>query len=170
MGTALSGEAFTGGACPTCGQNLPFEQLKVKTEAFEESKRKRLSGIETKVAQLKQDKQNDITRLADLEKEAAERTGRIDALKAEIQKAQSTVSGPVSDMASYAEKIAAFNEKIVVLQNEYIQIGQSSAAVRDSVRSKLNAVNNQLRLTRGEIAKEAVKEQVERRVSELHEL
>ena len=163
----VNGEAFTGGACPTCGQNLPFEQLKVKTEAFEESKRKRLSGIETKVAQLKQDKQNDITRLADLEKEAAERTGRIDALKAEIQKAQSTVSGPVSDMAGYAEKIAAFNEKIAVLQNEYIQIGQSSAAVRDSVRSKLNAVNNQLRLTRGEIAKEAVKEQVERRVSEL---
>ena len=163
----VNGEAFAGGACPTCGQNLPFEQLKVKTEAFEESKRKRLTEIETKAAQLKQDKQNDIARLADLEREATERASHIDALKAEIQQAQSVVSGPVSDMDGYTEKLTDLNEKITALQNEYNQIGQSAAAVRDDIRSKLNAVNDQLRFTRGIIAKEAVKEQVERRIAEL---
>lgn len=163
----VNGEAFAGGACPTCGQNLPFEQLKVKTEAFEESKRKRLTEIETKAAQLKQDKQNDIARLADLEREATERASHIDALKAEIQQAQSVVSGPVSDMDGYTEKLTDLNEKITALQNEYNQIGQSAAAVRDDIRSKLNAVNDQLCFTRGIIAKEAVKEQVERRIAEL---
>lgn len=163
----VNGEAFAGGACPTCGQNLPFEQLKAKTEAFEESKRKRLSGIETSVSLMKQEKQNDITRLADLEKEVAERTGRIDALKAEIKQAQGAASGPVSDMDGYSEKMTALNDKIAALQNEYSQICQSIATVADNIRFNLNQINEQLRFTRGEIAKEAVKEQVEKRISEL---
>lgn len=163
----VNGEAFVGGACPTCGQNLPFEQLKAKTEAFEESKRKRLTSIETKVARLKQDKQNDITRLADLEKEALERNGRIESLNTEISQAQSSIGGPVSDMDGYAERITALNNKIAALQNEYSQICQNTSSVSDGVRFRLNQVNNQLRTTRGEIAKEAMKEQVERRVSDL---
>lgn len=46
-------------------------------------------------------------------------------------------------------------------------MSQSTAAVRDGLRAKLNAVNDQLRFTRGIIAKEAVKEQTEKRIAEL---
>ena len=162
----VNGEAFAGGACPTCGQTLPFEQLKSATEDFEQAKRIRLAEIERKAASLKENRDNDVSRLTELEKEAAEREQRITALKAEIQQAQSTAV-VVSDLDGYGENIAALNAKISALQNEYNQIGQSTAAVRDGIRAKLNAVNDQLRFTRGVIAKEAIKEQTMKRIAEL---
>lgn len=162
----VNGEAFAGGACPTCGQSLPFEQLKSATEDFEQVKRLRLAEIERKAASLKENRDNDVSRLAELEKEAAEREQRINALKVEIQQAQSTAV-VVSDLDGYGENIAAINAKISALQNEYNQIGQSTAAVRDGIRGKLNAVNDQLRFTRGVIAKEAIKEQTMKRIAEL---
>jgi DNA repair exonuclease SbcCD ATPase subunit len=162
----VNGEAFAGGACPTCGQSLPFEQLKSATADFEQAKRIRLAEIERKAASLKENRDNDVSRLAELEKEAAEREQRITSLKAEIQQAQSTAV-VVSDLDGYGENIAALNAKISALQNEYNQIGQSSAAVRDGIRAKLNAVNDQLRFTRGVIAKEAIKDQTMKRIAEL---
>lgn len=162
----VNGEAFAGGACPTCGQTLPFEQLMAASASFEEAKRLRLADIERKAACLKEDNDNDTARLTALETEAADRTKRIAFLKTEIQQAQS-VTVEVSDLDGYAEKITALNARITELQNEFNTMNQSTAAVRDSLRVKLNAVNDQLRFTRGVIAKEAVKEQTAKRIAEL---
>ena len=112
MWVKVNGEAFAGGACPTCGQTLPFEQLMAASASFEEAKRLRLADIEAKAALLKEDKDNDTARLTALEEEAAERTKRINALKAEIQQAQS-VTVEVSDLEGYAEKISALNVKVL---------------------------------------------------------
>lgn len=162
----VNGEAFAGGACPTCGQMLPFEQLKAATSSFEEEKRLRLADIEQKALRLKEDKQMDIARLSALEKEAEERTKRIDALKEQIQQAQVTTV-EVKDLDGYAEKIAVLNTQISALQNEFNTISQSTCAVRDGIHAKLRAVNDQLKFTRGVIAKESVKDLTEKRIEEL---
>lgn len=166
MWVKVNGEAFAGGACPTCGQMLPFEHLKAATASFEEGKRRRLASIEQTATSLKEDQGHDTAHLRDLEAEALERAKRIDALKTEIQQAQSTTA-EVSDLEGYAEKIGSLNAKISELQNEFNTMSQSTAAVRDGIRAKLNAVNDQLRFTRGIIAKEAVKEQTTKRIAEL---
>lgn len=162
----VNGEAFAGGACPTCGQMLPFEQLKAATAKFEDAKRLRLMEIEGKAKYLKEAHERETARLSELEAELAERHSRIDMLKAEIQQA-GNVTVEVSDLEGYAEKIGEINARISELQNEYNTMSQSTAAVRDGLRAKLNAVNDQLRFTRGIIAKEAVKEQTMKRIAEL---
>lgn len=166
MWVKVNGEAFAGGACPTCGQMLPFEQLKAATASFEEGKRCRLASIEQTATRLKEDQEHDTAHLKDLEAEAVERSKRIDALKMEIQQAQSTAV-EVSDLEGYTETISALNAKIFVLQNEFNTMSQSTASVREEIRAKLNAVNDQMRFTRGIIAKEAVKEQTTKRIAEL---
>lgn len=163
----VNGEAFTGGVCPSCGQALPFEQLKARTEGFEKAKQKRLSEIESRAAALKQSKAAEEMHLVELEKEVFDRCQRMDSLNEEITKAQSIAAVTVSDLDGYAEKMAAFDSTIAALQNEYNQIAQASVSVRDNIRFKLNEVNNQLHATRGILAKEAVKYQVENRVAEL---
>lgn len=162
----VNGEAFAGGACPTCGQMLPFEQLKAATAKFEDAKRLRLAEIEGKAKYLKEAQEREAARLTELEKELAERHDRIEVLKAEIQQAQS-VAVEISNLEGYGEKIAAMNAKISELQNKYNAISQSTASVRDGLRFKLNQVNDQLREIRGTIAKEAVKEQTMKRIVEL---
>ena len=162
----VNGEAFAGGACPTCGQMLPFEQLKAATASFEDAKRLRLASIEENATRLKEDQAREMARLKELEAELAERENRIDGLKAEIQTAQS-VTVEVTDLEDYGEKIGALNTRISELQNDYHTMSQSTETVRDGLRAKLNAVNDQLRFTRGIIAKEAVKEQTMKRIAEL---
>ena len=166
MWVQVNGEAFAGGACPTCGQMLPFEQLKAATAKFEDAKRLRLMEIEGKAKYLKEAQERETSRLSELETELAERHSRIDMLKAEIQQT-GNIAVEISDLEGYAEKSSALNAKISELQNEFNAMSQSTSAVRDGLRVKLNAVNDQLRFTRGIIAKESVKEQTEKRIAEL---
>lgn len=44
---AVSGESFGGAKCPTCGQELPMEQMQAARERFEAGKAQRLAGIRT---------------------------------------------------------------------------------------------------------------------------
>lgn len=162
----VNGEAFAGGACTACGQMLPFEQLKAATASFEHDKRLRLASIEENATRLKEDQARENARLKELEAELAERSKRIEALKTEIRQAQNNTV-EVSDLEGYTEKIGEINARISELQNEYNTMSQSTAAVRDGLRAKLNAVNDQLCFTRGIIAKEAVKEQTMKRIAEL---
>lgn len=162
----VNGEAFAGGACPTCGQTLPFEQLKEATASFELEKRHRLVAIEEKAAQLKKDREQAEAHVQELETEALERAKRMEELEEAIRKAQGA-SVQVTDMDGYAEKIGAVNARISALQEEYTQISNSTVSVRDNIRYQLNAVNDQLRFTRGVIARETVKQQTEKRIAEL---
>lgn len=162
----VNGEAFAGGACPTCGQVLPFDQLKDATASFEAEKRTRLAAIEGKAAQLKTSKANAEAHVAELEAEALERAKRMEELESQIQQAQATAAD-VLDLEGYGEDLAAINEKVNQIQNEYSLLSQSTDAARMDIRVKLSAVNGQLNFVRGVIAKEAVKQQTEKRIAEL---
>ena len=162
----VNGEAFTGGKCPTCGQALPFEQLQAATNTFNQRKEARLNAI-TKKAQAQQESLKQTKeRIAETEEEINRREAHILELNDQIRKAKEDVA-PVTDLPEYAEGITTVNARIDALQTEISDLCADSSKVREQLRSDLTAANDQLRFVQGVIAKEAIKNQTEKRIEEL---
>lgn len=162
----VNGEAFAGGKCPTCGQALPFEQLQAATETFNKRKEQRLVGIQQKAQQLQEEQALHQKRVDEIQQEIDRRKEHILELEEEIRKAKDEVA-PITDLPEYAEEIAAVNARIDTLQAEISDLCADSSKVREQLRSDLTAANDQLRFVQGVIAKEAIKNQTEKRIEEL---
>lgn len=162
----VNGEAFAGGKCPTCGQALPFEQLQKATETFNKRKQARLDAITEKAKSLQDELEHTQKRNLEIQDEISRREAHIQELNEQIRKAKEEVV-PVADLPEYAEGIAAANSRIDALQAEISALCTDSSKVREQLRSELAAVNDQLRFVQGVIAKEAIKEQTEKRIEEL---
>ena len=162
----VNGEAFTGGICPTCGQALPFEQLQQATQSFDERKKQRLQGILEKGNQAKESCSTAQQRLEELETEIRYREGQILALVEQLEAVKSSTV-VVTDLPEYAEQMQAIQEKCSSLQAEIQRVMQDNAKEQNAIRAQLIAVNDQLRLVRGVIAKESVKERTMDRIAQL---
>lgn len=162
----VNGEAFTGGICPTCGQALPFEQLQQATQSFDEWKKQRLQGILEKGNQAKESCSTAQQRLEELETEIRDREGQIQALVEQLEAVKSSTV-VVTDLPEYAEQMQAIQEKCSSLQAEIQRVMQDNAKEQNAIRVQLTAVNDQLRLVRGVIAKESVKERTMDRIAQL---
>lgn len=162
----VNGEAFTGGICPTCGQALPFEQLQQATQSFDEQKKQRLQGILEKGNQAKESCSTAQQRLEELETEIRDREGQIQALVEQLEAVKSSTV-VVTDLPEYAEQMQAIQEKCSSLQAEIQRVMQDNAKEQNAIRVQLTAVNDQLRLVRGVIAKESVKERTMDRIAQL---
>ena len=162
----VNGDAFTGGICPTCGQALPFEQLQKATADFEKKKKQKLQAIMEKGNRYKESCANAEQRLKDLEQEKARMEENIQVLvqQWETVKANAVV---ISDMPDYSRNIQVLEEKCTSIQTEIQRIMQDSAKEKGGIRAKLSAVNDQLRLVRGVIAKEDVRDRTLKRIQEL---
>lgn len=162
----VNGEAFTGGICPTCGQALPFEQLQQATQSFDERKKQRLQGILEKGNQAKESCSIAQQRLKELETEIRDREGQIQALVEQLEAVKSSTV-VVTDLPEYAEQMQAIQEKCSSLQAEIQRVMQDNAKEQNAIRAQLTAVNDQLRLVRGVIANESVKDQTMDRIAQL---
>lgn len=162
----VNGEAFSGGICPTCGQKLPFEQLREATEKFNAQKEIRLSGIIDNANRLKEEKQNYQDHAEEVREAVRRRTSHIRELEEQLRAAQEKTA-EITDLPEYAGAIAEVDRRIDALQGEVDRLMADSSKVRDSVHGEINAVKDQLRFVRGVIAKEAVREQTMKRVEEL---
>lgn len=162
----VNGEAFTGGICPTCGQSLPFEQLQKATADFEEKKKQKLQAIMNKGNRYKESCANAEQRLKDLEQEKSNMESNIQVLVQQLEtvKANAVV---ISDMADYSKNIQVLQEKCTSIQTEIQRIMQDSAQEKEGIRTKLSAVNDQLRLVRSVIAKEDVRDRTLKRIQQL---
>ena len=162
----VNGEAFTGGICPTCGQALPFEQLQKATADFEEKKKQKLQAIMNKGNRYKESCANAEQRLKDLEQEKSNMESNIQVLVQQLEtvKANAVV---ISDMADYSKNIQVLQEKCTAIQTEIQRIMQDSAQEKEGIRTKLSAVNDQLRLVRSVIAKEDVRDRTLKRIQQL---
>ena len=162
----VNGEAFTGGICPTCGQSLPFEQLQKATTDFEEKKKQQLQAIMNKGNRYKESCANAEQRLKDLEQEKAKMEENIQVLVQQLEtvKANAVV---ISDMADYSKNIQVLQEKCTSIQTEIQRIMQDSVQEKEGIRTKLSAVNDQLRLVRSVIAKEDVRDRTLKRIQQL---
>lgn len=166
MYVQVNGEAFAGGICPTCGQALPFDQLQEATRVFNLKKEERLAAIIKRAEQAKEEQKNARGRVAQIESEIQQRKEHIQELEEQLRKEQ-LEPVVIADLPEYADSVANVNQHIDSLQAEISRLMADSSAVREQLRSDLNAANGQLRFVQGVIAKEAIKEQTEKRIEEL---
>lgn len=132
---SVNQEAFSGGVCPTCGRDLPMEQLRSAMDAFETTKKSRLQEIE---------------RTAASQKAAMEQAvGRRDQLSAEIQQAEeraATIRSALSAVAdSPTNKVQT--DKLALLRQEISKkweiLGKRSAL--ESARERIAELQQQAR-------------------------
>ena len=146
-------EAFQGGECPTCGQELPMEQLMAAKERFERHKQERLDEIQ-RSAEAKKEAMAQLLEQAQLLKdELDEGQPVIELLRAEINKAQEAQFVP-TDLPDYQEKKTGIYQKIDGLTTEKQRLRQDKDRVETELRSMLREINVALNTANGELAKE----------------
>lgn len=163
---AVNAETFTGGSCPTCGQNLPFDQLRTATEAFEAQKQRRLDEITQSANLQKQAKAEAEERIREHQAEIADREGHIEQLEHQYEAAVAAKVEPV-DMAGYADTAASITESIRKLEGELQQILGGTEQTRSALSAKLTEINFHLRSARDTAAKESVLDYSRKRIEEI---
>ncbi len=165
---SLNGETFTGGSCPTCGQNLPAAQLQAAKEQFEANKQKRLDDILQTANSYKESKAQAESRLARTVDESAQIEAEITELESQITAAEANVV-EIKDMDGYAERSAVINEKIRKLNGELADMMMNTSAVTQKLRTEKNeiqaAINNQMAI----ISKENLLSYSKERIEQLRE-
>lgn len=162
----VNGEAFTGGTCPTCGQSLPFDQLRVATESFEVQKQRRLDDITQSANLQKQAKAAAETRIREHEAEIADREQHIAQLEAQLYEVQQARVTP-ADMPGYADTAAAITESIRNLEDELKVIQGSTAQARAEKQAELMVLNTKIAAARDTVAKESVLQYARKRIEEI---
>lgn len=137
-----NGESFSGGKCPTCGQSLPFEQLKAQTEAFESKKKDRLARIESMANHAKELCDGYRADLERLGQEKAEAESALAAAEAEIREAPAET---VTDMPEYEEQRAVLDKDIWELEQAQTGAEQEDRAQRAALERQLEEITDKLR-------------------------
>ena len=164
----VNGEVFSGGVCPTCGQNLPFDQLRTATEAFETQKQRRLNEITQSANLQKQAKAEAEARIREQQTEIADRENHIAELEQQYKTAVAAVIEPV-DMPGYTESAASIRESIARLESELQQILGGTEQARKQLSTQLSDVGLRLRSARDVAAKESVLQYSRQRIEDLRE-
>lgn len=162
----INGEAFTGGTCPTCGQQLPLAQLQAATSAFERNKRSRLEEIERTAQMQGEFKAQAEKRIQVLHENIAAFDAEILRLDGEIKAAEASEVTPV-DMEGFAEKAAAIQTRIAALNAELSAITGNAAQIRAQIQSELSSVQSEISQQQSIIGKEGVIQYANNRISEI---
>lgn len=164
----VNSESFTGGMCPTCGQDLPFEQLQKAVAGFEAQKQRRLQEITRSAEQQKQAKAGVEQYIRDHEREIQDREAHIAQLEREHEATVAAVIVPV-DMPGYSETAASIRESIAQLESELQQLMSGTEQARGQLSARLADVNLRLRNARDVAAKEGVLQYARQRIADLRE-
>ena len=162
----VNGEAFTGGKCPACGRELPFDQLRTATEAFNKSKQARLDAITAKTDDLQETLEYTAGRVRELEAEALDREERIGQLQEQLRLAREE-SAAVTDLPEYPQAAAALTSRIDGLRAQLQTLRADSDGARAQLRRELQETQTKLRQVQAVLAKEALRTQTEQRIAQL---
>lgn len=163
---AVNGEVFTGGSCPTCGQQLPFDQLQAATAAFEKQKRARLDEIMRTANSQKESKAQAEERIKSLRDEIATLEADILRLDGQISAADAAKVSPV-DMDGYAEAVKAIQARVNALNAELSAMMGNAAQIREQLRSELGAVQEKISQQQAIIGKESILQYTNKRIGEI---
>ena len=165
---SVNGETFTGGSCPTCGQNLPAAQYQTAKDKFEANKQKRLADILQTANSYKESKTQAEDRLTRQQEE-------IQQLEATVwQKAQAITAAEASlveivDMADYAQRKGAIQARIDKLNADLFEINHSVVDLKMRLRQEMSEINGQIGVKMGIISSQNMLEYSRKRVEELRE-
>lgn len=161
-----NGESFSGGKCPTCGQSLPFEQLKAQTEAFESKKRERLERIEGMANHAKalcDGYRADLERLGQEKAEAEREKAKAEA---EIREAPAAA---ITDMPGYEEQRAVLDKDIWELEQAQTGAEQEDRAQRAALERQLEEITAELKAAQQEAAGEGSLRYAQARLEQLRQ-
>lgn len=164
----VNGEMFTGGTCPTCAQQLPMEQLRQATEAFEAGKQSRLREIERTAESQKSFLAATNERIAALQGEIHSEEERVNNARQSLETVQGARIVPV-DMDGYEAQKAAIGTHIAALEQELNAILSGSYETRQQLQLELAAVSTRLREMQGICGKESALLYAQERITVLRE-
>lgn len=164
----VNGETFTGGNCPTCGQNLPTAQLTASKNAFEANKQKRLTAIQKDADTYKQMKADYEKQLDQYKEEQTQHESEIAKLTAQI-KAAENMTVEVKDMDGYGEKAAGIRAWIDKLQDDLHELSQEAYAAGEGLRKDLAYINAQITEKMAIVSKKAALDYALVRIESLRE-
>ena len=165
---SVNGETFTVGNCPTCGQNLPAEQVKAAKERFEADKKKRLDKILQDANHYKDLKVQAEDRLTKVAEEIAQLEAEIADLQAQIVAAEASRVEP-KDMDDYAERKAAIMARMQTLTEELHEMMLASSDVIDKLRDERTEIQTAISVQMAIVNKESLLDYSRQRVEELRE-
>ena len=165
---AVNSESFTGGNCPTCGQTLPAAQLKAATDSFEAQKAKRLREIEQTANASKEAKAAALDRIITAEAEIAELESTITKEAGLLAAAESSAVAVV-DMAGYAEKREAIQQRIEYLNGELADIMTDTTSARSKLIGQISDIKKEIASWNVYLGKEALLDYSRKRIEELQE-
>lgn len=136
---AVSGESFGGAKCPTCGQELPMEQMQAARERFEAGKAQRLAGIRTVADGHKQRAEADRANAKQDRERLAAVQEALDNAAADLMEAEKQPT-EIRDMEDYPARKKALEAKLEALKSAPYLEGYLEQ--RDALTAELKAVPN----------------------------
>ena len=165
---SVNGETFTGGSCPTCGQNLPAAQLQTAKGQFDANKQKRLNDILQTANSYKESKAQAEDRLARQQEEIQQIEADIRQKEQDIAAAEASVV-EILDMEGYADRKNVIQVRIDTLNADLYEMMQASADVIGKLRMEMTEITAQISSHMAVISKEDLLVYSKSRVEELRE-
>lgn len=165
---SVNAESFGGGNCPTCGQNLPADQLQAAVEAFEAKKKQRLDEILSGANKLKETRAQAENRFEQFREELEAMKSEREELQAEIANAESNTA-TAEDMADYGKRKEEIQFRISVLNQQLSEIHVSVAEVKEKLRHEAGQVQAAINEHTAIISKEGVLDYSRQRIEKLRE-
>lgn len=165
---SMNGEAFSGGSCPTCGQNLPAAQLQAAKEKFEANKQKRMDDILQTANSYKESKAQAVDRLDRMEGEVAQLESEITELSGLITAAEANVV-EIRDMEDYADRKNVIESRINALSGELADIASDVSSVKGRLHEEIAAVQSDINAQQAIISKEGLLDYSRQRIESLRE-
>lgn len=165
---AMNNETFTGGTCPSCGQNLPVAQLQTAKDQFEANKQKRLDDVLQMANSYKESKAQAEDRLNRTLDEIAQIEAEITELEGQITAAKANVVEP-KDKDDYAERRDAIKARMQALSEELANMMMDTASVVENLGEEKREVMQNIAQQQAIISKESLLDYSRQRVSQLRE-
>ena len=165
---SVNGETFTGGNCPTCGQNLPAAQLLTAKEQFDTAKQNRLNDLLQTANSYKESKAQAEDRLVRQQEELQQIETDIQAKMQEIAVAEANVV-TIQDMEGYAERKAAIQMRLDKLNADLLEIIESVADLKQKLRQEEAQLGGKIAEYMAIISKESILDYSRQRVEQLRE-
>ena len=165
---SVNGETFTGGSCPTCGQNLPAAQFQTAKDKFEANKQKRLADILQTANSYKESKTQAEDRLTRQQEEIQQLGAAIQQKEQAIAAAEASLV-EIVDMADYAQRKGAIQARMDKLNAELFEIHHSVSDLKIRLRQEMSEINGQIGVKMGIISSQNLLEYSRKRVEELRE-
>ena len=165
---SVNGENFTGGSCPTCGQNLPASQIQTAKDQFEANKQKRLNDILQTANSYKESKAQAEDRLTRQQEEIQQIEAETRQKEQDIAAAEANVVD-ILDMEGYTDRKNAIQVRIDTLNEDLYEMTQASADVMGKLRAEMAEITAQISSRMALLGKEELLTYSRQRVEQLRE-